>query len=172
MDIQPQSTQPISDDQELAKVLAGVGSTTDDTSSDSSTPAMSDITAPVAAGEPPVAPAAPVVDETLVIPEPVAVEPVMEPLPAAPVAPFPVAPSGDLDAVKQDAITELRPLVDKLTLAPEEKFDTYLLLIRSTDDRSLIPPAHEAAKAIADETRRAQALLDIIKEIDFLSSQQ
>jgi hypothetical protein len=52
---------------------------------------------------------------------------------------------------------------------PEEKFDTYLLLLRSTDDRSLIAPAHEAARGIADEARRAQALLDIIKEIDFLS---
>lgn len=174
MDIQPQSTQPISDDQELAKVLAGVSATTDDSSTDSAMPAMSDITAPVAAGAPPTAPPTPVVDETLVVPEPIAPEPVVEQLPPMPepLPALPSAPSGDLDAVKQDAITELRPLVDKLTLAPEEKFDTYLLLIRSTDDRSLIPPAHEAAKAITDETRRAQALLDIIKEIDFLSSQQ
>jgi hypothetical protein len=55
-------------------------------------------------------------------------------------------------------------------LAPDEKFDTYLLLIRSTDDTSLIAPAHTAAKNIPDETRRAQALLDIIKEIDYLSA--
>ena len=174
MDIQPQSTQPISDDQELAKVLAGVSATTDDPSNDNDTPAMSDITAPIAAGAPPAAPLTPVVDQTLIVPEPIAPEPIVEQLPPMP-EPLPTlspAPSNDLDAVKQDAITELGPLVDKLTLAPEEKFDTYLLLIRSTDDRSLIPPAHEAAKAIADETRRAQALLDIIKEIDFLSSQQ
>ena len=164
MDIQPQSTQPISDDQELAKVLAGVNSTVDDANT---TPAMSDIAAPVAAGAPPVftAPA----PEPVVIPEPV-VEPELPPMPAA-MPSMSIAPSSELDAVKQDAITELRPLVDKLTLAPEEKFDTYLLLIRSTDDKSLVAPAHEAAKAIADETRRAQALLDIIKEIDFLSNQ-
>ena len=54
-------------------------------------------------------------------------------------------------------------MVDKLDLPPEDKFDTLLLLIRTTDDSSLIPAAHEAAKAIADDTRRAQALLDIIK---------
>lgn len=66
----------------------------------------------------------------------------------------------------------MRPLVDKLNVSPEEKFDTYLLLIRSTDDTNLIAPAHEAAKAISDEARRAEALLDIIKEIDFLSQQQ
>jgi hypothetical protein len=92
------------------------------------------------------------------------------PEPVTPAEPQPMpAVSSDLDDVKQEAITELRPLVDKLTLEPEEKFDTYLLLIRSTDDKSLIAPAHEAAKAITDEARRAQALLDIIKEIDFLS---
>jgi hypothetical protein len=61
-------------------------------------------------------------------------------------------------------------LVDKLNVAPEEKFDTYLLLLRSTDDKALIGPAHEAARNIADEARRAQALLDVIKEIDYLSN--
>ena len=74
-----------------------------------------------------------------------------------------------LDDIKQNALSELRPLVNKLNVSPEEKFDTYLLLLRSTDDTSLIAPAHEAAIAIPDETRKAQALLDIIKEIDFLS---
>lgn len=93
----------------------------------------------------------------------------------APVAATPsvIAPihGGDspLDSIKKDALLELRPLVDKLNIDQEEKFDTYLLLIRSTDDASLIAPAHEAAKAITDETRRAQALLDVIKEIDFLT---
>jgi hypothetical protein len=166
MDIQPQSTQPISDDQELAKVLAGVNNSSDDDSN--ATPAMSDIAAPVAAGAPPAAapdetavPAAPALPEEPVMPE-------LPPMPSAPAA----APTGELDSVKLDAINELRPLVDKLNISPEEKFDTYLLLIRSTDDKTLVAPAHEAAKAITDEARRAQALLDIIKEIDFLSGAQ
>jgi hypothetical protein len=77
--------------------------------------------------------------------------------------------SAALEAIKKNALVELRPLVGKLTVSPEEKFDTYLLIIRSTDDTDLIGPAHEAAKAITDETRRAEALLDIIKEIDYLS---
>jgi hypothetical protein len=42
-------------------------------------------------------------------------------------------------------------------------------MIRSTDDKTLIPEAHDVAKSIADESRKAQALLDIIKEIDFFS---
>jgi len=145
---QPQTTKPISDDQELAKVLAGVSEEANDLQYEE-TPAVS--------------PAQPSVDPTQTIQTP--------PVPPT-MGSVPDADSSDLDNIKQDALVELRPLVDKLDLAPEEKFDTYLLLIRSTDDKSLVGPAHEAAKAIPDETRRAQALLDIIKEIDFLSTPQ
>lgn len=170
MDIKQQIAKPSSDDQELAKVLSGV----DDAGSDSSTTDLQDNLVP----EPSTPPPSLVADDVVLpsVAQPVTLPPVDDlvqpPLdPASIVSPsIPVA-SG-LDGVKQDALRELRPLVDKLTLAPEEKFDTYLLLIRSTDDSSLIAPAHEAARQIADEARRAQALLDIIKEIDFLSGGQ
>ena len=82
---------------------------------------------------------------------------------------MPEAPGTDLDGIKNNALQELRPLIDRVDLPAEEKFDTYLLLIRSTDDSSLIGPAHAAAQNIADEKRKAEALLDIIKEIDYLS---
>ena len=52
----------------------------------------------------------------------------------------------------------------------EEKFDIYLLLLRSSDDDTLIEPAYNAARAIEDETKRANALLDVIKEIDYFKS--
>lgn len=129
-----ETNQAISDDQELAKVLAGVNQQVD---------------AAV------VEPVKPEVEETLAQPQP-------EPVAAVPA-------TNELDGIKIEAINELRPLVDKLNVSPEEKFDTYLLLLRSTDDKELIAPAHESAKLIEDEARRAQALLDIIKEIDFLS---
>lgn len=161
MDIQP-TTQSISDDQELAKVLAGVSQQADEALQFEETPM---ITTP-----------APAEDVKTDVPEPTVAEeePVIPPTPvgynppAATSTPA-AAPSGDLDAIKKDALQQLRPLVDKLDLGPEEKFDTYLLLLRSTDDKTLIAPAHVAAQAISDETRRAQALLDIIKEIDYLS---
>jgi hypothetical protein len=141
MDIQPQAQQTISDDQELAKVLAGINQQTD------------------------VVADAPAVEEMAVAPTP--------PEPVAPeesaFSPAAVPAVSDLDAIKQDALSELRPLVDKLDVTPEEKFDTYLLLLRSTDDQTLISPAFAAARIITDEARRAQALLDIIKEIDYLS---
>lgn len=154
MDIQQQSTQPINDDQELAKVLAGVNSEADQAES---VPTAGELIPLMPPEQPPMA--APVADNSYAQPS------------AAPASPVSIPVAGELDSVKQAAITELRPLVDKLNLPPEEKFDTYLLLIRSTDDKSLIGPAHDAAKSITDETRRAQALLDVIKEIDFLSGQ-
>ncbi len=84
---------------------------------------------------------------------------------AAPVA-------SDLDSLKSSALDDLKPLVGKLNLSPEEKFDTLLLIIRSTDDQTMLAEAHEAAKAITDDTKRAQALLDIIKEVDYFNSKK
>lgn len=153
MDIQPTSQQPISDDQELAKVLAGVNQQAEEAAAaPAPEPEAPEEAAPVAAAPAPEPVAAPVMSSPIVAPS--------------------MGGSSDLDSIKQDALTELRPLVDKLNVSPEEKFDTYLLLLRSTDDKSLIGPAHEAARNIADEARRAQALLDVIKEIDYLAGPQ
>ena len=143
MDIQPTSQQPISDDQELAKVLAGVNQQAEEAAS-----------APIAS-DTPTDSAAPMADPMAVTtPAPEEVEPVATPAPEPVVAPMPSMPStgsSDLESIKKDALSELRPLVDKLNVAPEEKFDTYLLLLRSTDDQALIAPAHEAARAITDD---------------------
>ena len=161
MDLQPQQqSQSISDDQELAKVLAGVSGEVDE--------AIDTIPEQVL-------PPTPMPTTPQVVDEPSNDDNSMQPLgpmPEMPLAMPTTTFSGDtsLESIKQQALGELRPLVDKLDASPEEKFDTYLLLIRSTDDKELIAPAHEAARSIADEARRAQALLDIIKEIDFLSS--
>lgn len=158
MDITPQdtTTQPISDDQELAKALAGVLPDEPDNQSTGmqfeETP-VSLPPVPEAIEEEPMTPS-----ETPVVPS--------EP----PTVPFQItSPTSDLEGVKKDAIQELRPLMDHIDLPPEEKFDTYLLLIRSTDDATLIAPAHTAAIGITDQKRKAEALLDIIKEIDYLS---
>lgn len=114
---------------------------------------------PVEAVAAPPAPA-PMPDPTPVAPAPVVPEPIVQPA-------QPAATNPNLDSIKQDAIAELRPLVDKLNLSPEDRFNTILLIIRSTDDISLLPAVHAAAKQIPDDGRRAQALLDVIKEIDF-----
>ncbi len=182
MDITPQDTtqQPISDDQELAKALAGVVPETSDPNPVAEiatelpgVPAMQfeETPAPIAAPAPvaaPVASALPPV-ETVVQEAPVEVEIPSLPTFETPAPTLDTQSSGDLEGIKHDALSELRPLIDKVDLPAEEKFDTYLMLIRSTDDSTLIGPAHQVAQTIVDEKRRAEALLDIIKEIDFLS---
>ena len=80
--------------------------------------------------------------------------------------------SENLETVLQNAVNDLRPLMDKLDIPADEKFDTYLLLIRSTDDVTLIPPAYQTAKQITDEGKRATALLNIIKEINYFNSKK
>ncbi|MCL2445076.1 hypothetical protein FWD07_03105 [Candidatus Saccharibacteria bacterium] len=77
----------------------------------------------------------------------------------------------ELEDVKARALMELKPLVDRLDLNPQERFEIYLLTIRSSDDRSLVELAFDAARQIEDEDKKARALLDIIKEIDHLERQ-
>lgn len=79
-------------------------------------------------------------------------------------------PSGELDDVKKEALEDLRPLIEKLDLEPADKFDKYLMMLRASDDPTLIKPAYEAAKNISGEKEKAQALLDVINEINYITS--
>lgn len=79
------------------------------------------------------------------------------------------ADSDDLAVIKQDALKQLSPLVKHLDQSPEEKFRTTMMMIQASDDQSLIKTAFEAAKQIKDDKARAQALLDIINEINYFT---
>lgn len=164
-----QGQAPATDDQELAKVLAGMNE-----SAAAVAPAATDV-APAATTDPlqfePSTLPTPAADPTAPTVTPVS-DPAALPTAAPTVAPAATTLTPELETLKKDALEELRPLVDKLDLPSEEKFDTLLLIIRSTDDQSLLTAAHAAAKAIEDETKRAQALLDVIKEIDYFGAQK
>ncbi|MDB5164985.1 MAG: hypothetical protein JWL89_611 [Candidatus Saccharibacteria bacterium] len=83
-----------------------------------------------------------------------------------------IAPAGstdDLVAIKQQALTQLSPLVGHLDQTPEEKFRTTMMMIQASDDQSLVKTAYEAAQQITDEKTRAQALLDIVNEINYFT---
>lgn len=176
MDIKPQ--QPISDDQELAKVLAGITAGADQSPDDLANNLEQEAASVATTSTDDNVPMPPTDSDGAQVPvtvtstpDPMAEPAAMDPMPVEPAAVSMPADSG-LELIKNSALNELRPLVDKLNVSPEEKFDTYLLLIRSTDDSSLIGPAFEAARGISDETGKAQALLDIVKEIDYLSNPQ
>ena len=78
--------------------------------------------------------------------------------------------SGDrLLSIKQEALSQLSPLVGQLDLDAEEKFRTLMMLIQASDNQELIPEAYEAAQKIENEQTRAQALLDIVNEINYFT---
>jgi hypothetical protein len=132
----------------------------------------------------PIAPAAIVTEATPV--EAVAAEPAIVPAPIVPLSagdnaavtdtptqesiPTLGQPSADdLLSLKQHALEQLGPLVGQLDLTPEERFRTTMMMIQSTDNQALLPVAYEAAQNIAEEKVRAQALLDIVNEINYFT---
>lgn len=77
--------------------------------------------------------------------------------------------SDDLIGIKQQALTQLTPLISHLNQTPEEKFHTTMMMIQSSDNQSLIKDAYEAAQQITDDKARAQALLDVVNEINYFT---
>ncbi len=71
--------------------------------------------------------------------------------------------------LKQQALQSLAPLVDQLQQAPEEKFKTTMMLIQASDNPDLVHEAFDAANNIPDEKGRAQALLDVVNEINYFT---
>ncbi len=147
--------QTVSDDPELAKVLAGVNAAAQTNNDDEDTELQYEGLEQEASAMP---------DNNI---NEIEAEEIIAPNPAQSVSNF----GGlNLDNIKISALQDLRPLVDKLNVSNEEKFDIYLLLLRSSDDNTLIQQEYEAARNIEDETKRANALLDVIKEIDYFNS--
>ncbi len=83
----------------------------------------------------------------------------------------PAAPVQDdeLLNIKQQALQQLSPLVGQLEQSPEEKFHTTMRIIQASDNHSLVKDAYDAARQIEDDKVRAQALLDIINEINYFT---
>lgn len=113
-------------------------------------------------------------------PTPSAPEPTPEPAPtpaststpASGSVPKPATPADELLNIKQQALQQLSPLVGHLDQTPEEKFRTTMMMIQAADNDTLIKAAYDAAQAIPDEKARAQALLDIVNEINYFTQHQ
>ena len=105
------------------------------------------------------------------------VQPITAPT-TAPVAPASAAPTqttesnNDLMDIKQQALQQLSPLMSHLEQTPEERFRTTMMMIQASDNDSLIKNAYDAALAIPDEKVRAQALLDVVNEINYFTQQE
>lgn len=95
--------------------------------------------------------------------------------PAEPARPGAVAPTSghpntdQLLDLKQQALQQLSPLIGHLDQSPEEKFRTTMMMIQASDNADLIKDAYDAALQIQEEKVRAQALLDIVNEINYFT---
>jgi hypothetical protein len=74
-----------------------------------------------------------------------------------------------LAGLKQQALDHLEPLTDHIDGSPEEVFKTTMMMIQANDNHTLLERALEAAKKIEDDKARAQAMLDIVNEINYFS---
>lgn len=83
--------------------------------------------------------------------------------------PAPSTGTDQLLDIKQQALQQLTPLIGHLDQNPEEKFRTTMMMIQAADNHELIQTAYEAAQQIEDEKVRAQALLDIVNEINYFT---
>jgi ElaB/YqjD/DUF883 family membrane-anchored ribosome-binding protein len=80
------------------------------------------------------------------------------------------SPNADhLANLKNEALSHLEPLTEHLDGTPEEVFKTTMMMIQANDNHTLLEKALEAAKKITDDKERAQAMLDIINEINYFA---
>jgi hypothetical protein len=75
----------------------------------------------------------------------------------------------ELLELKQSALHALSPLLGHLEQTPEEKFRTTMMMIQASDDHTMLQAAYDAANSITDEKARAQALLDVVNEINYFT---
>jgi hypothetical protein len=102
-------------------------------------------------------------------PEPITVDDSAKTLGFAPIESTGAGTDEELLSVKQQSLEELTPIVGELELGAEERFDILMMIIRASDDKKLVKPAFEAAHEIADNDKRARALLDIVNEVNYLT---
>lgn len=89
--------------------------------------------------------------------------PAPEPTPA-PVAE--VAPASSTQEIKKAALRDLVPLLEKISMDPTQKFEIYRDIFNELKDYTVLEPAYRVARDIADENKRAEALIYLIEAIN------
>jgi hypothetical protein len=81
----------------------------------------------------------------------------------------PTAQNDQLEDVKKRAMHALTPLIaDIKDMDPERKFDICLSAMRYTDNKELANVALNAALEISEDETKAEALVELINEINYL----
>lgn len=91
------------------------------------------------------------------------------PVVASPTTTSSVPNPDELLDIKQQVLQQLSPLVDHLEQSASDRFRTTMMMIQASDNSSLIKNAYDAALQISDDKERAQALLDLVNEINYFT---
>ena len=99
--------------------------------------------------------------------------PMPEPTPTINPAPTPAPELAPLSSenlnmhqVKEAALRDLVPLLDRLDMSPSQKFNLYRNIFEDLKDYTVLERAYRAASEIPDEKERAEALLYLVESID------
>ena len=135
---------------------------------------LPDLGVPAPAPMPPAMPEAPAtIPEPTVMPEaPLAPEQPAstsgQPVPAPEPTQFTPAPAENLNMhqVKEAALRDLVPLLDRLDMTPSQKFGLYRNIFEDLKDYTVLERAYRAASDIPDDKERAESLLYLVESID------
>ena len=72
------------------------------------------------------------------------------------------AENGELGEVRQAMMRDLFPLMDKVEMSAEKKYELYHEMLEATKDKSMVAAAYEAVKGIGDDKMKAEALLYLL----------
>lgn len=72
----------------------------------------------------------------------------------------------NIHQIKEAALRDLMPIVDKINLDPAQKFKIYKDAFETLKDYTVLDLAYHAASNIPDEYKRAEALLYLVDIID------
>lgn len=86
--------------------------------------------------------------------------------PMPPAAPEFQSQGLNMHQVKEAALRDLIPLLDRLNMNATQKFNIYRNIFENLHDHTVLDPAYRAATEITDDTERAEALLYLIETID------
>ena len=81
----------------------------------------------------------------------------------------PMGYGSDISKVKEAALKELFPIMDRVEVEPEKRFLLFQEMLTTMRDKAVIAPAYEAARQIRDDKVRADSLLYLINSIDEMS---
>ena len=80
----------------------------------------------------------------------------------------PLGGGDDLEAIKNEALIALYPLLSLMNIQPKQRFDICMKVVEKTGDKGAISVAFEAAKEFSDPKDKGVALMKIIDKIESL----